>query len=192
VTILQSVEAAAESGASIVTSALGGIWGYVATFSVGALGAGGLAIWLTAAVKDHEIDNLKLADAQAQVFAIQDAAAWQHAQDQIALTAAVREAQAQVQIVHDHDTITKEIPVYVKDTSTCITYGLVRLLHSAAAGSDPAADTYTAGKPDDACAPLSWSSLAADYSDDLATGRSNAEQLDALIEYDRKLDEVKP
>lgn len=168
---------------STVTGALGGVWGYVATAAGAAAIAGYLAFSITNAYNQNVIKDLKLADANAQVDAVQTALLEQKVLDGIRLDAAVAEAEAQQHIVVQHETITREIPIYVKDTSTCITFGLVRLLHSAALGLDPASDNYTSGQPDDACAPLSWTALAADYSDDLATGRSNAEQLTALQAY---------
>lgn len=153
---------------------------FAGVIAVVAFGSGA---WLTHKLDDGKYQRLVAADAAANAAAIAVALKAQQDVDAKRLSAAVAEANAQVRIVTQHEVITKEIPRYVKDTSTCITFGLVRLLHAAATGADPVGNDYTAGQPDDACAPVSWTALAADYSDDLATGRSNAEQLDALIAY---------
>lgn len=160
----------------------------IALFVV-AFGAGA---YLTHKLDDGKYQRLVAADAAANAAAIGVALKEQSDVDAKRLSAAVSEANAQVRIVTQHDVITKEIPRYVTDTAHCITFGLVRLLHAAATGADPAGDTYTAGQSDGACAPVSWTSLAADYSDDLATGRSNAEQLDALIAYERSIEAAQP
>lgn len=102
--------------------------------------------------------------------------------DRITLDAAVKEAQAQSQIHTRTVTITREIPVHVKELQSCVPYGLVRVWNAAAnPGVDPAA--IAPGVPDDACAPVSWRALAADIADDYGTGQANAEQLDALIQW---------
>ena len=54
------------------------------------------------------------------------------------------------------------------------------MLDDAATGSDTANAATAAGQSDDACAPLSWRAFAGDLSDDYATARANAEQLNAL------------
>lgn len=154
------------------------------------IGAAALALfgfaggcWVTYKVEQGTIQSMRAADAAALAQAAATARAEQTAIDAKRLDAAVSQANAQVRVVTQHEVVTKEIPVYVKDTASCITFGLVRVLHAAATGTDPAGDNYTAGQPDDACAPVSWRSLAGDVADDYATGRSNAAQLDGLIGY---------
>lgn len=165
-------------------SLLTGVWGYVATAVGAAAVAGYLAFSITNAYDQNTIKDLKLADAaylQKQTALVADV---QKKQDAVSTAAAVAEANSQVRLTTAHDTVTKEIPTYVKDTSTCITFGLVRVLHAAAAGTDPAADTYTSGKPDDACAPVAWRSLAGDIADDYSNALKNAEQLTALQQWE--------
>ncbi len=124
--------------------------------------------------------TLKLGYAQAQDKAVTDAAAIQARQDASAESDALAEAQAQQKIVVRTITLKEKVPVYVQDNAHCITFGLVRVLNAAAFGRDPAAQPPAAGQPDDACAPVSWRTFAADLADDYGTGRANAEQLNAL------------
>lgn len=48
-------------------SAFSGIYGYLIVGGVSAIAAAAVAVWLTAAVKDHELDKLKLANANANI-----------------------------------------------------------------------------------------------------------------------------
>jgi hypothetical protein len=119
-------------------------------------------------------------NAKANELAITAAAKVQHDQDMAAEKAAVTEAAAQQRIVIQTKTLTKEIVTHVPVTVACVPVGLVRVLNAAAKGLSAPDESFAAGKSDDACAPVSWRSLAADISDDYGTGNENAEQLNAL------------
>ncbi len=125
-------------------------------------------------------DALALSQAKAVEQAQQEAANTQKAVDTIHETAAVREATAQQHILVQTNTITKEVDRYVPSTVACIPVGLVRVLNGAASGVEPSRVIVAAGQPDDACAPISWRSLANDLADDYGSARANAEQLNAL------------
>lgn len=104
--------------------------------------------------------------------------------DKITLDSAVKEAQAQHIIETRTVTLTKEIPVHVKELTACVPLGLVRVLDAAAIpGTDPNANAP--GQPDDSCAGISWRAFAADLIDDYGIGQSNAEQLNALIAWNK-------
>jgi hypothetical protein len=153
--------------------------------------AGALLVGVPASLVVHKMDQaalekVQLADAKAATVAVSQAAATTHTLDTQNGTAAVAETKAQVQIVHDVQTVTKEIPVYVTPAqdarSPCaVTVGLVRILYASAHGLDPASLTPPAGSTDDSCTAVSVSDLAAALATDYGVGRANAEQLDALI-----------
>lgn len=117
--------------------------------------------------------------------AVQDAAdtkaamADQSARDKITSASASADAIAQPQIITRYQTITKEIPAHVSDNAHCITYGLVRLLNSAAGpAAYPVPDS--ASKSDDACAPVTWREFAADITSDYEAKAGNDQQLTDL------------
>lgn len=165
---------------SIVPNLFSGIWSYLAAACVGALIAGSGAGYVVHRIDQGAIAALKLADQQAQTQALRQAGAIRRSEDQANLDAALAEAKAQAAIVTRTHTITREIPVHVPEARPCIPYGLVRLLDDAARGGDTAGAPAPAGQPDDSCAPLSWRAFAGELADDYASGRANAEQLNAL------------
>lgn len=160
------------------------------TLAIGFL-AGAVVSGATVGAVVHKVDKaaleaVQLADAKAEAQASAKAAATTHQLDTQNGTAAVAETKAQVRIVHDIQTVTKEIPNYVTlaqdQRSPCaVSVGLVRVLYAAAHGVDPASLGPAPGGSDDACTALSVSDLATALAGDYGTGRANAEQLDALI-----------
>lgn len=134
------------------------------------------------------IAKMELADQQAANRAQTLAAASIKRQDAVVLTAAVSEAKAQNQIAKKATTLTQEITNVVPITVACIPVGLIRLLDAAAAGANTPDASFAPGQPDDACAPVSWRSVAADLADDYASGNANSEQLNALEAEIRKDD----
>lgn len=160
------------------------------TLAVGFL-AGAVISGASVGVIVHKMDKgaleaVQLAAAKAATAAVAKAGAVTHTLDTQNGTAAVAETKAQVQIVHDVETVTKEIPVYVTPAqdqrSPCaVTVGLVRVLYASAHGVDPASLDPAAGTTDDTCTAISVSDLAAALATDYGTGRADAEQLDALI-----------
>lgn len=169
---------------SLVTGALGGIWGYVAAVAIAAIMAGSVTGYVVHRMDDATINSMKLADSQVQVKAVQLAEKMQATEDKEDLDAAVSEAAAQQKIITQTLTVTKEVQVHVPDTSHCNngpTFGLVRMLNAAAAvGPDPDTFPTTAGQSDDSCAPVSWRNFTQDLANDYGAGRQNAEQLNAL------------
>jgi hypothetical protein len=163
---------------SAATGFLGGIQTYLIVGAVAAILAGFSAGYVVHRMDETTITSMKLAASLAEVDAVNMIAKHVRDSDKIVLDAAVKEAAAQTRIVTQTATLTKEIPSHVKDSSTCITFGLVRVLNAAATGASPR-DTAP-GQPDDACAGVSWRSLAGDLTDDYASGNANAEQLNAL------------
>lgn len=142
---------------------------------------GVIAVAAVAAYGQYRIDlskyeALELNYSQAQIKATQQAKVEQAAQDQVALNSAVSEAAAQQKIV----TVTQEVPVYVKETQTCITFGDIRLLDAAISGRDPSTLNLPTGQSDDACSPISMRSLAAIVTGNLTAAVRNAEQLTQL------------
>lgn len=146
----------------------------------------GLMVAALAAFVMHRIDSgtisdLKLSIAQGNLERTEAAnAALQHDAKIISM-AAVGEATAQQQIVTQTLTTANEVTHYVKDTSTCITWGLVRVLDAAATGVGPADLPLPAGQSDDACAPIGAAALAGSVVRNYGAARQNAEQLNRLI-----------
>lgn len=162
-------------GLSSLTSMLIG----AALLTVASFGGG---FYLEKRLAASTIAEMKLADAQAKVAAVQAVSAATQAQDKVVMDAAVAEAQSQQQVVNHTVYITKEIPAHVPPDSSCHvpTYGLVRLLNAAATGTSLGDIAAPASEPDAACAPISWDQFAADIADDYGAGRANSEQLNAL------------
>jgi NAD(P)H-hydrate repair Nnr-like enzyme with NAD(P)H-hydrate dehydratase domain len=67
----------------------------------------------------------------------------------------------------------------------------VRVLNHAASG-DSAALALAPGKLDDACAGVTWRAFAGDITDDYATARLNATQLNDLIQSVKDIHDAKP
>ncbi len=160
--------------------ALGWVWGYLVAGAVAALLAGSATGYVVHRMDEATVTAFRLADQQAQTRAIKDAEAIRQSQDQANLDAALAEAKAQQAIATDTRTVTREITIHVPQTQPCIPYGLVRVLDDAATGNDTANAPITAGQSDDACTGISWRAFAGDLADDYASGRANAEQLNAL------------
>jgi uncharacterized protein GlcG (DUF336 family) len=165
---------------SRLAGAFSGAWVTFAAAGIAALLAGSTMGYAVHRMDEATIASIKLADQKAQTQAIKDAAAIRQSQDQANLDAALAEAKAQQAIATRTRTVTREITIHVPQTQPCIPYGLVRVLDDAATGSDTANAATAAGQSDDACTGISWRAFASDLSDDYATGRANAEQLNAL------------
>jgi len=176
----------------LLGSLLGGVWGYVAAAGLAAIVAGGAAVWTTHAVdkgvylpqvaaKQKQFDDFVLASVEAEKAAVSAALAAQKKQADLAQQQAVVAAQARQKEEDARHKIYTEVDHYVSDSSTCITFGLVRVLNAAAAGvHDPSSLGIAPGQPDDACAGVAWRPFARDIADDYATARENADQLNRL------------
>ncbi len=152
------------------------IGGVIISLLVGSIGTG----YLVHHYDQADLLKVRLADASALQKATEKAAQIQEAQDADAEAAAVKESGAQAVIQQHTVTITKEVVTHVSDSSHCITYGFVRLLHDAATGDSSAEQPPPTGQSDDSCAPVTWRQAASDIADDYGTARANAEQLNAL------------
>jgi hypothetical protein len=167
------------------------IKGLVIAFGIGAAVAAVPTGYVVYKIMDGSIANLKLGYETAYAKGIKKIADDTHAQDEAALKSAV---QAQADYDKEHlvaAVVYKEIDHYVADTSTCITFGLVRVLNHAASG-DSAALALAPGKLDDACAGVTWRAFAGDITDDYATARLNATQLNDLIQSVKDIHDAKP
>lgn len=154
--------------------------------AVGALVAGSAAGYITYKVEHGRLVRYQLESAEAKAKAIAHAVAIQIKQDGINQTAAVEQAKRDQREADLRSLEPERIIVHVKDSSTCITYGFVRVLNAAASGDD-AAFGLAAGQPDDACTTVTWRSLAGDLADDYISARANTQQLDSLIATVREL-----
>lgn len=151
--------------------------GALALAVVGLLGAGFYAgkRW-----DQNTITQMQLADQKAASKAQTLKATVQTKEATVVTAAAVDEGQEQAVIVTKETSLAKEIPNVIPSTVACIPVGFVRLLNGAALGSDTPDASFAPGEPDDACAPVSWRSVAADIADDYATANANARQLNDL------------
>lgn len=121
--------------------------------------------------------------AMAQAKAIEQALKLEKKQNSITLAAAVADAAAQEKIVVHTQVVTREIVRHVKDTSTCISFGFVRVLDAEVLGVAPADLALPAGQSDDACAPVTPSALAEHVAANYGRARQNARQLEDLEDY---------
>jgi len=165
---------------SLFTSALGGVWGYIAALAIGAALAGSGVGYVVHRMDEATIAKIELAGSLAAVKAEKAFAAAQKSEDDVNLAAAVAEAQAQQKIVTQTVTVKQEITKHVTDTVPCVPYGAIRLLNDAATGSDTADAATPPAQSDGACAPVSWRDFVSDIISDYGIGRQNAEQLNAL------------
>lgn len=154
------------------------------TVKYAALGAGALAAIAGGFYAGYrwergDLEALRAANARELALAEDAATKDQAKRDKITLASAIAGAKAQTVIVDHYHTITKEIPAHVPDSPVCVPYGLVRVLNAAAGPAAHAVPDATA-QPDDACAPISWRSIAADLAADYQAGAQNAQQLTDL------------
>lgn len=162
--------------------------GTLITYLASAALVASAASYVTHRVDDGAYQKLVAATAEASANASQIAAEAQKAQDATTLAAALTEAQAQQRLALQHATIIQKVPIYVtakQDSSTCVTYGLVRLHDAAALSVDPASLQLPAGKSDDDCTPLKASALATGIVDNYAAANANAEELTGLQAYEK-------
>lgn len=129
--------------------------------------------------------HLELANYKADYFkdlanARSTAAADQKAIDSAITAAAVADAEGQVRIVTRTTTLKEKVPVYVKDNSTCITVGLIRVLDAAALGVDPETLDLRSGESNESCADISAVTLAQSVNGNYGLCHANAEQLNNL------------
>lgn len=143
--------------------------------------------WVTREVYTGKIAKIELAQADALIKAQKFGQVLQRGLDQVAISSAATQGIAQEKILIQTVTLTKEIPIYVPDNSTCITVGLVRVLDAAAAGADPAALDLAAGESNETCAGFGWHALAESITGNYGRARQDAAQLTGLQEYVREI-----
>src|SRR4051812_21974039 len=94
-----------------------------------AFALGGLSsAWMTHRMDAAALEKIRSNYVEAQARALQGALDENKRLAEIAQAAAVSAASAQEKIQTRTVTLTREIPRYVTDTSSCITYGLIRVL----------------------------------------------------------------
>jgi hypothetical protein len=164
-----------------ISGALGGIWGYIVAGVVSAVIASAGVGYTVYEVEQAQYVKLQLNYADAEAKAIKIATGIQHSQDLINQASAVAAAKDDQRLADQRSSIPERIVEHVPVTVACIPVGLVRVLNGYASGHGTADLSIAPGQPDDACAAVSWRSLAADISDDYVSANKDADQLDALI-----------
>ena len=156
-------------------------WAILALGAIVALGAAsGVGAYVMHKMDKADYVALQLADAKAQIAAVQTAQKLQAQQDAVKNKDSVAEAKAQQKLDDQRNLIPQRVVLHVKDTLVCVPYGVIRMFNGYAHGLSDADITIAAGKSDDSCSEISWRSLTNDITDDYAIGIKNAEQLDAL------------
>lgn len=156
-----------------------------------------LAAVLGSAVVTHKVDNsryeaLQIKIEKAHEKALDDAIALQQKEDQINVEQAQAYAAEQQRLATSAAQQLKEVEAHVKaNGSHCVTWGLVRVLDSAATRRAVAEMPAPAGKSDDACAPTDAIALARNVVGNYYTAHANADQLNALIADVRALHNAK-
>jgi len=144
----------------MATSALGGIWGYVAAAGLAAIVAGYAAYSVTNAYEQNTIKEMKIADLQGVADAWK--AGWERRDAQDAVTHAVDTDNANKQANINQNTgeivryVTKYIPAKA-DAACVLPNGFVRVLDAALTGVAPADLPGSAAEPDDAPSGLTLS-----------------------------------
>lgn len=137
--------------------------------------------YVTHRVELARYDELQLAYDKAKSQAVAEAHALQLQEDAAAEAADLANARAQVTILDQTVTLTRQVNHYVPDHSLpCIPVGFVRLLDAAALGVDPASLPLAAGQSDATCSTVNADDLASSVIGNYGIARSNAERLDAL------------
>ncbi|MDE2020089.1 MAG: hypothetical protein KGJ13_07125 [Patescibacteria group bacterium] len=171
-------------------SLFGGWQGYAVAAGVAALLAGFGTGYLVHRIDGSRLAALKEVNATAALHAVQRVSAVRQKQAAVTEAAAISAAREEAKLETERFHTSERIVVHVQDRSRCITYGLVRVLNGAATGSGTGAGQVAPGQSDDACAPVTWRSFAADVADDYVTSRENSAQLNALEKNVRGLAEA--
>ena len=181
---------AAEEGAKVAAVATGAFsWLPLVLSIAGILSAAAGAAWVTHSIDEAAYLKLEAKYKDAEVKAVEAAKAEQARMDAVSLDRAVKEAQAQQQIVVRTNTITKEVPVHVPLTSSCaVTVGFLRVLDAAVLGIPAEQLPLPAGQSDGSCAATDARSLAsAVVTNYVGTCQANAEQLTQLQAWVRDI-----
>ncbi len=146
-----------------------------------ALGVGAVAgAWGMAQVMNGRLAAQQVVQEKAKLEAFRRGAAVQEGVDKAVIRVGGKAALAQQKVVTRTIKIREEIPIYVKDSSTCITVGLVRVFDAAVHGVDPAALDLAPGESNDTCAEIGADTLADAIVANFGIAHENAAQLDGL------------
>lgn len=175
---------------SLISSLAGSVGGLVALLAVvaGLIGVG--------AYEEHRVDLGKLnaieaSYAQAQARAVAEAAATQKQLDAVTLAAVNTESKAQTQLSSTLQQELADVPVRVVVKSIpCVPWGLVRLLDATILGVSAASLNLPAGKSDGSCSPYGADELARTIVSNYGRANANAEQLNALQAWARRIAEA--
>lgn len=99
----------------------------------------------------------------------------------ISAQSSVKQAAAQTNVITRVKTIIERIPYHVTNNAHCITYGLLRVLNSAAS----APSSWQDGHADAECAPVTWQQFAGDIADDYGRSNQNSTELSGLQDWVR-------
>ena len=143
--------------------------------------------WVTSSVYKGKIAALELSQERARNEAFLEGQRLQRLADDAAIEVTDQVAKANEKIVTVYRTIEKEVSIYVKDDSTCITYGLVRVHDAGAYGIGTGSLDLPPGVTDETCAPVGWRTLAATFTGNYEASTLNAAQLTGLQDYLRRL-----
>lgn len=144
-----------------------------------AVGAAGGA-WGMAKLKNGEIAEIQLVHAEERHQAFMEGRARQMRSDAITRDVSADFHVSNVKIIRQTQKIIEEIPIYVQDDATCITWGLVRVLDAAAFSADPDSLDLPAGTANDACAGVGWRALAKTVVGNYGKFHETADQLSKL------------
>ena len=168
---------------SLITSLLGGVWGYVAA----AVLAGGLSAFgawdITHQMDKATLEALELSDQKAATSAQIALAGRDKSEAAISQALAVKDQQAQDAINVKTVTITKEIPGHVTTvqvTRACLSVGLMRVLRAASTQTDPDALSLAPGQSDDDCSDASPVTVAGWFTGYAGAAEANTQQLSDL------------
>lgn len=152
-------------------------------FLAGAGSGGGAArIYYTG-----EIAKMELAQAKANKKSDDVVVVKREESKDSAVAASSADASAQEKIIYRTVTLKEKVNVYVKDTSTCITIGLVRLLDAAALGiNNPDTLSLAPGEFNETCAAIGSNALANSVVGNYGLARQNSQQLNDLEDEMRR------
>lgn len=152
---------------------------WIVLLVVAAVSAGS-ATYVTREVYHGDIAELQLAHAQDRHQAFMEGRARQMKSEAITRDVSANFHTSNVRIIRQTQTIVKEIPTYVQDDATCITWGLVRVHDAFALGTDPDKLDLPAGSSNDTCAGIGWRALSETIGGNYGKFHETADQLTHL------------
>jgi hypothetical protein len=156
------------------------------------VGVGLATWWATSTVYQGKIDSILAKYALAQAEAADLRREVESKRSAVTVASAIEQAEVQTVIVEKIVKVKEEIPIYVQDTSACITYGLVRVLDAAVHGVGPAELPLPAGQSDDSCAPFGAVALARSVVHNYGLAHQNSGELTGLQQWVERQSNVAP